>query len=231
MDPRDFDILSFDCYGTLIDWERGITAALRPVLEAHGVALTDEALLERYGRIESAVQREGFRRYREVLHEVVARLGAEMGFDPTEAETGIVADSLPEWRPFSDTVDALKALASRFDLAVISNVDDDLFEGSRRHLGVAFAHVVTAEQVGAYKPDPENFRVARERMGAPPRRHLHVAQSLFHDIAPARALGIPCVWVNRRAGSAGGGATPPAEATPDLEVPDLATLARLATSA
>ena len=119
---------------------------------------------------------------------------------------------------------ALRALETRYRLAIVSNVDDDLFEGSAGRLGIDFSEVVTAQQVGSYKPAPRHFHEVLDRLDLPRGRVLHVAQSLYHDIAPARALGIKCVWVNRRAGRPGGGATKPAVARADHEVPDLRTL-------
>ena len=135
--------------------------------------------------------------------------------------------SLRDWPPFDDTVAALRRLGRRFRLGILSNVDDDLFADSARLLEVEFAPVVTAQQAGAYKPSRRNFELLLERAGAPRERVLHVAESLFHDVAPARALGLATVWVDRRAGQEGSGATPSATATPDARVESLAALADL----
>jgi len=227
IDFSSFEALTFDCYGTLVDWERGILDALRPTLRAHDVEAEDEEILERFGRLEPTVQAERFRPYREVLGEVARRFGGELGFRPTEAEVDAFAGSVGAWPPFPDTVAALQELSRRYRLAIVSNVDDDLFADTARGLGVTFAEVVTAQQVGAYKPAPRHFDEVLRRLALPRQRVLHVAQSLFHDIAPARDLGFTCVWVNRRAGRPGGGATAPSDAVPDLEVPDLRTLVAL----
>jgi 2-haloacid dehalogenase len=227
LDFDRFTHLSFDCYGTLIDWETGILAALRPVLERHGVAVSDEQTLELYGKLESAAERAPYRRYHDVLATVMDGFGARLGFAPATEERASLAASVGDWPPFPDTVEALRALARRFRLVILSNIDDDLFARSARHLGVDFAAVITAEQVGSYKPDPRNFRTLLERLDIPPDRLLHVAQSLFHDVAPANALGLTTVWVNRRHDRPGSGATPPTTAHPDPEVPDLQTLAHL----
>ena len=128
------------------------------------------------------------------------------------------------WKPFSDTVEALEALKERYKLAIISNVDDGLFALTACHLEVEFDWIITAEQVGTYKPSKNNFEIALERMGIQKGKLLHAAESLFHDIAPATELGISTVWVHRRTEKEGFGATPPAGAKPDLEVPDLKTL-------
>lgn len=226
-----FTHLTFDCYGTLIDWERGILTALRPLLARHGVALSDDQLLELYGELEAAAEAGPYRPYRQVLAGVVDGLGARLGFAPTPEERAALPESVGEWPPFPDTVAALQALGRRYRLVILSNIDDDLFALTRRHLPVDFADVITAQQVGSYKPDPRNFRYLLDRLGVPGDRVLHIAQSLFHDIAPARQLGLATVWVNRRHDRPGFGATPPAAARPDLEVPDLRTLAELAGTA
>ncbi len=230
LDFDRFTYLTFDCYGTLIDWERGILAALQPVLDRHGIAVSDDAALEVYGALESEEERRPYRSYRDVLATVMDGFGERLGFMPSADERATLALSVGDWPPFPDTVEALQSLARRFRLAILSNIDDDLFAGSARHLGVQFTAVVTAEQVGRYKPDPRNFGALLDRLDTPPDRVLHVAQSLFHDIAPANALGLTTVWINRRHDRLGYGATPPATARPDLETPDLATLARMAAS-
>ncbi len=223
-----FSVLTFDCYGTLIDWESGILAALRAVLAPRGISRTDDDLLGLFAEIEAPLQTGPFRPYREVLDLAMTALCRRLDFEPRAEEATALSRSLPTWRPFPDTVLALRRLASRFDLGIISNVDDDLFAGSAAQLGVDFRWIVTAQQVGSYKPAPANFHWALERIGRPREQILHCAQSLFHDVATAQALGLATVWVNRRHGKIGGGATPPSAAVPDLEVPDLATLAALA---
>jgi 2-haloacid dehalogenase len=229
MDFDQFEAITFDCYGTLIDWERGILDALGSVLSAHGHEHPDEEwLLEGFARLEAEAERGRFRPYREVLQDVVKGFGRDLGFSPTQAEAEAFACSVEGWPPFPDTAGALRALAARYRLAVVSNVDDDLFEGTARRLGVSFAEVVTAQQVRSYKPSPPHFLEVLRRLDLPRDRILHVAQSLYHDIAPARMLGWSTVWVNRRAGRRGGGATKPSPAKADLEVADLASLVALA---
>jgi 2-haloacid dehalogenase len=225
LDPGVYAAVTFDCYGTLIDWESGILSALRPLLHAHASSPTDAEILELYGRFEVQAEAGPYRRYREVLRSVVDRFGEHCGFVPTSAERLTLEQSMAYWEPFPDTVPALSALARRYRLAVISNVDDDLFADSAARLRVPFASVITARQVRAYKPDPALFHHAIARLAVPKERVLHVAQSLHHDVAPARQLGITTVWVNRRHGRPGSGATPPSTASADHVVPDLATLA------
>ncbi len=231
MNPLDFsrfEALTFDCYGTLIDWERGLLEALHAVLRRHDRHRPDDELLTLFGELESPIQQGPFRRYRAVLRETMRQLAERLDFEPTPADLDALAASLPDWPPFPDTVAALRRLSGRYRLGIISNVDDDLFAGTKRHLKTEFSWVITAEQVGTYKPARNNFHRALERIGLPWDHVLHAAQSLYHDIGPARSLGLATVWVNRRAGRSGGGATPTAAAQPDLEVPDLATLANLA---
>ena len=233
MPPIDlgrFDVLTFDCYGTLIDWEAGLTAAIRRVLDPRGVEAGDDDLLERFADHEAAVEAGEYRPYRHVLARTLRGICGDLGVEPSEAEVEAFAGSVGDWPAFPDTVDALESLAGRFRLGIITNCDDDLFAATSRRLGVTFDWVVTAQQVGAYKPSPRPFEVALGRIGLPRERILHVAQSLFHDHVPARRLGLATAWVDRRGDRPGGGATPPASATPDLVVPDLATLARLVTA-
>jgi 2-haloacid dehalogenase len=221
-------VLSFDCYGTIIDWEAGIVAAVQPVLRAHALDVADEQVLELYAALESAAEAGPYRRYADILADVMRGLGERLGFTPSPTEADALAASVGNWPPFADSAEALARLKRRFKLAIISNIDDDLFAASQRDLRVEFEWIVTAQQARSYKPSLNNFRVALERIGLPRDQVLHVAQSLFHDHVPARQLGLNTVWVNRRGGKRGGGATPPADAQPDLEVPDLRTLADLA---
>ena len=226
--PVDFDgveYLTFDCYGTLIDWERGILDAMSPILKRHGHSIDDGTLLERYAAFEAEIEAGPFSPYREVLRGVVDRFGEWLGFVPSEEDRARFSASVSDWPAFPDSPDALARLARRFRLVMLSNVDDDLFEGSNERLGRPFHAVFTAGRIGSYKPDPRNFRYMIERLGGNPRTIVHVAQSLFHDIAPARGMGLQTVWINRRRGLGGSGATPPAEARPDLEVASLEELA------
>ncbi len=230
IDYGRFEVLTFDCYGTLIDWEAGILAGLHRVLDARGVPADDEDLLERYARHEAAIESGPYLRYRDVLARGLRGVCAELDVEPTDEEAAAYGGSVGEWPAFSDSPDALARLRRRFRLAVITNCDDDLFAASNRRLGVTFDWVITAQQAGSYKPSHRNFEVAFERIGVPRERILHVAQSLFHDHVPAKELGLATAWVNRRHDRPGSGATPTASAVPDLVVPDMATLAGLATT-
>jgi 2-haloacid dehalogenase len=228
LDFTHFQVLTFDCYGTMIDWETGIFSALRPILAAHGKEISDSALLELYSELEASAEQGEFRRYRDVLQSVVRGFGKRLGFSPTDAEVRSLSESLRNWQPFPDTVEALRQLKSRYQLAVISNVDDDLFATTAPKLGVAFNHVITAEQAACYKPCMRIFELAEERIGVSRGQWLHVGQSIYHDVVPAQSLGLATVWVNRPSPRPGAGAAKTAAGKPDLEVPDLRTLAELA---
>lgn len=223
---NDFDVLTFDCYGTLIDWETGLWKALQPIIATHHTDLSPDRALEMYGELETEAERGEYHEYKTVLQMVLKGLGARLGFVPTTNELHQFARSVQDWPAFPDSSQALQALKKKYKLAIISNIDDDLFAYSAQRLQVKFDWIITAQQARSYKPSPNNFRLAFERIGLPHSRILHVAQSLFHDIAPAKALGLSTVWVNRRHDKEGSGATPPAQAQPDLEIPDLQTLPR-----
>lgn len=227
MDWQHFEWISFDCYGTLIDWESGILGYVRPLLRDKNCNASDSQILNLYSELEPREQAEPYRSYREVLASVMRGLAQEFNFDVSANEAAGLADSIAEWKPFPDTVQGLRQLKSRYKLAILSNIDDDLFAHTAKHLEVPFDLVVTAQQVRAYKPSQRNFQTLLARIGASPDALLHAAESLYHDVAPARALGISTVWVNRRQGKAAA-ATRIAAARPDLEVASIGELADIA---
>jgi 2-haloacid dehalogenase len=221
MDYSGFDALTFDCYGTLVDWERGILAALP-------AGLDEERVLEAFAEFEAGLEAGPYLRYREVLERCYDGLAVRFGFEPDADQRAAFGDSVGDWPPFGDSPDALARLKERFKLGVITNCDDDLFARTNARLGVEFDWVITAQQVGAYKPSERGFREAFARIDLPRERILHVAQSLFHDHVTAKRLGLSTVWIDRRAGR-GGGATPAAEAKPDATFSDMASFAAEAT--
>lgn len=223
MELHRFKAITFDCYGTLIDWESGLLGALRPVLNAHSQHPSDAEILELYGELEPELQ-SPYRPYRQVLAEVVRGFGSQLGFSASDAEAESLAQSLENWKPFPDTNAALEKLKSRFTLAIVSNTDDDLFDATARHFTIKFDEVITAERARAYKPSLAPFRLALEKLRLPASSVLHAGQSILHDVQPAKFLGIATVLVERR----GFGATRPTEGEPDLRVPDLQSLAALA---
>ena len=231
MELTDFEALSFDCYGTLIDWEAGLLAVLGPWARARGLELTGEELLTAYAQVEAAIEAQHpAEAYPEVLARGMRLLGGNLGAEVTADDAARLARSVPDWPAFPDSHDALAALGKRFKLIILSNVDRASFAGSNARLGVEFTSVITAQDVGSYKPSPRNFEaLASEaaRLGIRPGGLLHVAQSLFHDHVPAKRAGLPTVWIHRRHDRGGWGATPqpPAPVTPDWEFPSMAAFA------
>ena len=226
----DFDrykIITFDCYGTLIDWESGMLGVLKPLLANHGVDLDDEEILKKFAEFESRQQQGEYLKYYDVLKAVVRRFGEEFNFEPSLAEQNSLPDSIKHWQPFPDTVKALQLLKSRFQLGIISNIDNDLFADTAKHLGVEFDYIITAEQVKSYKPSLNNFKYAIERIEFPAEQIIHAACSVYHDIVPASSLGLTTVWIDRRADREGSGAALPATARADLKVLDLDSLSKM----
>ncbi len=215
---RRYDVVTFDCYGTLVDWESGIGGWFEHTARADGLSLERKQILLAYAEIEPAVEAEKYRSYRDVLTETALQVAGRFGWTLTPEKARGLAASLPAWKPFPDTNPALERLASSgHRLGILSNVDDDLLAGTRRHLAVSFDVIVTAEQVRSYKPAPGHFEEARRRIGAS--RWLHAAQSHFHDVVPCRTLGIPVAWINRKREPTR------SEVHPDFEVPNLSDLA------
>ncbi|HKA62911.1 MAG TPA: HAD-IA family hydrolase [Methylomirabilota bacterium] len=194
---RPYDVITFDCYGTLIDWDAGIRGAFERAIRETAAGVDARRALEVYEEIEAEVEAERYRRYREVLVETARRVAKRLDWALPESMTGFLPDSLPFWIPFPDTNAALERLfKAGYRLGILSNVDDDLLEGTRRHFTVPFDPIVTAQQVGSYKPAPGHFVTARQRLGDA--RWLHAAQSHFHDVTPARRHGVSTAWINRK---------------------------------
>lgn len=226
----DYDALSFDCYGTLIDWEAGIAAVIGPWARRHAPDLTDEQVLVAYSENEAAVLRETPRiLYPDALREAFRRTGETLGFPVTDTEAEELGTSVPNWPAFDDSVEALTVLKRHYRLIILSNVNRDGFAASNQRLEVEFDDILTAEDIGSYKPNPANFEALNSRVEelGMTGRLLHVAQSLFHDHVPAQQFGLPGVWINRRHDRPGWGATPDprAEITPDAEYPSLMAFA------
>jgi 2-haloalkanoic acid dehalogenase type II len=221
---RDYQALSFDCYGTLIDWEAGIWEALQPLLGANGSEAPRTEALTRFGRLESEQETAtpGMR-YPDLLAAVHRDLAQTFGLESTDDLDRTFGASVPQWPAFTDSAEALSLLSRRYRLIILSNVDRDSFAASNEKLGANFDAIYTAEDIGSYKPDPANFDYLLDRLaadfGIQPPSVLHVAQSLFHDHAPAKAAGLDTVWIDRQHLSSGGdwGATLPVEEAP---VPD-----------
>jgi 2-haloalkanoic acid dehalogenase type II len=199
---RPFDVVTFDCYGTLVDWETGIQSAFEAFAGESGLQASD--LREAYERIEPVVESEPYRTYREVLAESARRAASVLGLALDDSRASAFAESLPEWRPFPDTNPALERLVdSGYSLGILSNTDDDLIAATCRHFTVPFDVVITAQQVRSYKPSHGHFLEARSRIGSS--RWIHAAQSHHHDIVPTNTLGIPNAWINRHGQTVEGG--------------------------
>jgi 2-haloacid dehalogenase/putative hydrolase of the HAD superfamily len=219
---RIFDVITFDCYGTLIDWESGIANAFLLAARADGIELRRDTVLRAYEQIEPIVEREQYRFYRDVLTESAARVAHSLGWPVAYERATFLVNSMSSWRPFPDTNAALERLHNAgYRLGILSNVDDDLLAATRRHFTVDFDPIVTAQQVRSYKPALGHWTEARKRIGGA--AWLHAAQSNFHDIVPANAQRLPNAWVNRR------GEAPLPGGTPTYEVEDMAGLAKLLT--
>ncbi len=216
---RPYDIITFDCYGTLIDWNAGIVRAFQKAAAADGVELGSEEILHAYHDAEPVVERESYLPYREVLSQVAQQCAKPLGWNLDANSSGFLADSLGSWTPFPDTnpmLERLKELGYQF--GILSNIDEDLLAQTQEHFTVEFDLVVTAERVRSYKPGHAHFLTARDEIGD--RRWLHAARSFFHDVVPASALGLPVVWVNREH------TEPLGPERPNAEVDDLEGLVR-----
>ncbi|MCC6675535.1 MAG: HAD hydrolase-like protein [Phycisphaerales bacterium] len=229
LDRRTLKVVTFDCYGTLIDWEAGLLGVLRPLFAKRGLPAEEDNWLESYAILERYAEGSdgrGYRPYWQVLREVMAGLDASYKLRLSEDELGLLAESLPGWPVFADTLGVLQRLRSAgLVVGVISNVDEALFRGTCEHSGLRPDWVVTAERCRSYKPSLNNFRVAASEHGLEKASWLHVGQSLFHDIEPASELELRSVWVDRRSGRIGPGATYPGVATPTMRVESLEELA------
>jgi 2-haloacid dehalogenase len=230
MKLTDFRVLTFDCYGTLIDWESGIFTALRPLLAKGGITLSRDAALEAFARHESAQEAETPTMiYSDLLAEVHRRLAREWDVPATEPEHIAFGASVPNWPEFADTVSALQYLKKYYQLVILSNVDRESFRGSNRRLGVEFDAIYTAQDIGSYKPSPANFQYLLDHLaerGIAKGDILHTAQSLFHDHVPAKKFGLANAWIDRRHDQGGWGATaaPPAEVACDFHFTSLAAM-------
>jgi len=196
-----------------------------PLLARSRAKVAPEAILRSFVAHEARIESEAWRPYREVLRAVLLGMAADFKLTIRDSEASLLSESLPHWAPFPDTVDALRRLSDKFKLVIISNTDDSLFAQTQRVLGVHFAEVITAEQVKSYKPAKVHFEEALRRLRVPVSQLLHVAQSLYHDHAPAQEIGFQTAWINRRSLLAGTGLAPEVDVKPTLTFPNLTDLA------
>lgn len=210
MNFSPFTTLTFDCYGTLIDWESGILTAIAPLLSRAG-ARSGQAVLRDFADHESRQQAATpDMLYADLLTAVHGQLARHWGVPADAEDDRRFGASIGDWPPFADTVAALAYLKQHFRLVILSNVDRGSFAATNARLGVVFDAIYTAQDIGSYKPDRRNFEYLVQRLaelGVPPEQILHVAQSLFHDHAPANAMGLHSVWIDRRGDAGGWGAT------------------------
>lgn len=207
---RRFDVITFDCYGTLVDWDAGIGGAIVEAAAKAGIDVGRDEIMHVYHEVEPVVQARAYMSYREVLCEAAVQVAKRVGWELEPDAAEFLPASLPRWPQFADTSEALSWMKNEgYALGILSNVDDDLLAGTREGFPVEFELLVTAQQVGSYKPAHGHFEEARERIGD--RRWLHAAQSYFHDIAPAADLGLDSFWVNRKREEPSGDARPLAQ--------------------
>jgi 2-haloalkanoic acid dehalogenase type II len=231
MKLTDYKVLTFDCYGTLIDWEAGILAALQPLLAKAAMPPSKDDVLESFARHESAQEAATPQMiYSDLLAAVHRRLADQWGLAADDADHRRFGNSVPDWPAFPDSAEALAYLKQHYKLVILSNVDRTSFAGSNARLGVTFDAIYTAQDIGSYKPDLANFRYMLDRLtelGIAKSDILHTAQSLFHDHAPAKALGLASAWIDRRHATGGFGATmaPPAGAGYDFRFTGMADFA------
>jgi 2-haloalkanoic acid dehalogenase type II len=220
MTTERFDLITFDCYGTLIDWESGIAGAFQLAAAQTGQSIDPHQIIKSYMAEELKVETEQYRSYRQVLDETARRVASVAGIDMSSVQPDFLSNSIGEWMPFADANPALKRLSKRFSLGILSNVDDDLLALTLRRLEARFDLIITAEQVRSYKPAHPHFVEARRRAGS--KKQLHAAQSYFHDVVPSKQLEITVAWVNRKSEQPAAGGP-----SPDYEVTDLRELADL----
>lgn len=220
-----FSHLTFDCYGTLIDWESGILHCLKPLFQRRGKDPEPAEILKSFVKNEAALESGPWHPYREILKLACKNVGEDFHLTLSETECEMLPNQLPDWPPFSDTVSVLHQLRRRYKLVILSNTDDSLFAGTASKLGIVFDEIITAEQLHSYKPGTAHFEEAIKRLNVPVDRILHVAQSLYHDHVPAKKLGFRTVLIKRPSILASTGLAPSATAQPDWQFDSLRTLA------
>ena len=219
--PKDVRFVTFDCYGTLIDWELGAYEAFQKEADRDGFTVDRDKLIPLFLEIQKEIQGGSYELYAEVLRRTAVRAARELGWDLEPSRAGFLPSSIPYWPPFRETNAQLERFAKKFQIGILSNVDDKLLGATRRHFRVDFDLVVTAQQVRSYKPDPAHFKEAARRMEGK-RGWVHIAQSYYHDIEPCLKMRVPVIWVNRKGEQLEQGQKRPTE-----EVKNLLQAARL----
>ncbi len=219
--PKDVQFVTFDCYGTLIDWEAGVFDAFQKEADRDGFTIDRDELIPPFIEVQRDIQRGSYELYAEVLRRTAVRVAAELGWELEPARSNFLPDSVPRWPPFRETNAQLERFAKKYEIGVLSNIDDKLLGATRRHLRVDFDLVVTAQQVRSYKPDPAHFKEAARRIGGK-RGWVHVAADYYYDVEPCLKSRVPVIWVNRRKEKLDSN-----QKQPTAEVPNLREAAKL----
>jgi 2-haloacid dehalogenase len=214
--PKDINFVTFDVYGTLIDWEEGAYAAFQKEADRDGYTLPREELIPLFHSIQKEIMSGSYELYAEVLRRTAVQISKQLGWPLEPSRAQFLPDSVQRWRPFRETVPALKKVAQNHKVGLISNIDDKLLGQTRRHFGMDFDLVVTAQQVRSYKPDPAHFKECERRIGGK-KGWVHVASSYYHDVEPAVKLKVPVIWVNRHGETLEAGAKRPTEEVKTLK--------------
>jgi len=219
--PKDIKFVTFDVYGSLIDWEKGVYDAFEKEADRDGFTIERDELMRLFHEIQREIQGGSYELYAEVLRRTAVRISKELGWPLEPSRSGFLPDSVERWMPFKETNAQLDRFAKKYDIGLVSNIDDKLLGLTRRHFRADFDLVVTAQQVRSYKPEPAHFTEAERRMGTK-RGWVHVGSSYYHDIEPCLKKRVPVVWVNRRKEKLESG-----QKAPTAEVPNLREAAKL----
>jgi 2-haloacid dehalogenase len=195
--PKEVKFVSFDCYGTLIDWETGVYEAFQAEADKDGFTLDRDALIPRFIDVQREIQRGSYELYAEVLRRTAVRVASELGWELEPVRSSFLPNSVPRWPPFRETNAQLERFARKFEIGVLSNIDDKLLGATRRHFRVDFDLVVTAQQVRSYKPDPAHFKECARRIEGRRRHWVHIASGYPTDVEPCLKQKVPVIWVNR----------------------------------
>jgi 2-haloacid dehalogenase len=214
--PKEINFVTFDVYGTLIDWEDGAFQAFSKEADRDGYSLQRDELIPRFHEIQKEIMGGSYELYAEVLRRTAVQASKDLGWPLEPSRAQFLPDSVQRWKPFKETVPALKKVKNKFSIGLISNIDDKLLGQTRRHFGLDFDLVVTAQQVRSYKPDPAHFKECERRIGGK-KGWVHVASSYYHDVEPCLKLKVPVIWVNRHGETLESGAKKPTEEVKNLK--------------
>src|SRR5215212_8754723 len=214
--PKEINFVTFDVYGSLIDWEEGAYQAFAKEAERDGYSLQKDELTPRFHEIQKEIMGGSYELYAEVLRRTAVQVSKDLGWPLEPSRAQFLPDSVQRWKPFKETVPALKKVKNKFSIGLISNIDDKLLGQTRRHFGLDFDLVVTAQQVRSYKPDPAHFKECERRIGSK-KGWVHVASSYYHDVEPCLKAKVPVIWVNRHGEDLESGAKKPTEEVKSLK--------------